>query len=164
MLLTRPLPRAIHVVIPNPTVVPVRERHERVRLEDLQDMQLPDGHWVGRVVVAWHPGSDFVGTAKGADSPEGQLRCAAEATAHALERATGNKVALQVLAVTAIEGFDTVLVVVSFEALDLVERLVGSCLIKEQPSRAAALAVLHATNRRLGAAVNDAARDETTPP
>ncbi len=61
------------------------------------------------------------------------------------------------LAVKAIEGFelDTVLVVVSFEALGLVEQLVGSCLIKEQSSRAACLAVLHAANRRLGAAVPD---------
>ncbi len=71
---------------------------------------------------------------------------------------TRNKVALQVLAVKAIEGFDTVLVVVSFEALGVVERLVGSCLIKEQPSRAAAHAVLHATNRRLGTLVNDIVR------
>ncbi len=143
---------------PNPTAVPAREPHDRVRLEAFEDMQLPDGQWVVRVVVAWHPGSDFVGTAKGADSPEGQLRCAAEATAHALERATGNKVALQVLTVTAIEAYDTVLVVVSFEALGLVEQLVGSCLIKEQSSRAAALAVLHAANRRLGTLVNDIVR------
>ena len=158
MLLTRPLPWAIRAVMPDPSAVPVREPHERVRLEGFEDMQLPDGQWVGRVVVAWHPGSDFVGTAKGADSPEGQLRCAAEATTHALERATRNKVTLQVLAVRAIAGFGTVLVVVSFEVLDLVERLVGSCLIKEQPSRAAALAVLHATNRRLGTLVNDIVR------
>ncbi len=144
--------------MPNPDAVPAREPHERVRLEEFQYMQLPDGQWLGRVVVAWHPGSDFVGTAKGTASPEGQLRCAAEATACAVARATGNKVALQVLGVTAIEAYDTVLVVVSFEALGLVEQLVGSCLIKEQSSRAACLAVLHAANRRLGMLVNDIVR------
>ncbi len=144
--------------MPNPTAVTVRKPHDRVRLEEFEVAQLPAGRCAGRVAVAWQPGSDFVGTAEGAGTPQGELRCAAEATARALERATRNKVALQVLAVRAIAGFDTVLVVVSFEAHDLEERLVGSCLIKEQPSRAAALAVLHATNRRLGTLVNDIVR------
>ena len=140
--------------MPHPTGVTVRDLQKRVRLEGFEVTQLPAGRCAGRVVVAWQPGSDFVGTAEGAGTPQGELRCAAEATARALELATLNKIALQVLAVTAIEGFDTVLVVVSFEARDLVERLVGSCLIKGQPSRAASLAVLHAANRRLGAAVH----------
>ncbi len=142
----------------DPTGVTVRELHKRVRLKGFEVTQQPDGRWVGRVGVVWHPGSDFVGTAERPDSPQAQLRCAAEATARALEGVTRNKVAVQVLAVKAIEGFDTVLVVVSLEALDLVERLVGSCLMKEQPSRAAARAVLHATNRRLGTPVNDIVR------
>ncbi len=144
--------------MPNPTAETVRTPRERVRLEGFEVEQLPDRRCAVRVAVAWLPGSDFVGTAKGTASPEGQLRCAAEATACAVERATGNKVALQVLAVTAIEAYDTVLVVISFEALGLVEQLVGSCLIKEQSSRAACLAVLHAANRRLGAAVPDIVR------
>ena len=144
--------------MPNPTAETVRTPRERVRLERFEVTQQPDGRCAARVAVAWHPGSDFVGTAKRPDSPQAQLRCAAEATARALEGVTRNKVGLEVLAVTAFEGFDTVLVVVSFEALGVVERLVGSCLIKEQPSRAAALAVLHATNRRLGTLVNDIVR------
>ena len=148
--------------MPDPTEVTVREPHKRIRLKGFEVTQQPDGGWVGRVGVAWHPGSDFVGTAERPDSPQAQLRCAAEATARALEGVTRNKVALQVLAVKAIEGFDTVLVVVSFEALDLAERLVGSCLIKERPSRAAALAVLHATNRLLGTVAPVTARDPET--
>lgn len=144
--------------MPDPTAVTVRKPHDRVRLKGFEVTQQPDGRWLGRVGMVGHPGSDFVGTAERPDSPQAELRCAAEATARALEGVTRNKVALEVLAVTAIEGFDTVLVVVSFEALDRVERLVGSCLIKVQPpSRAAALAVLHATNRRLGTLVNDIA-------
>ncbi len=99
MLLTRPLPWAIHAVMPDPTAVTVREPHDRVRLEEFEVAQLPAGRCAGRVAVAWQPGSDFVGTAEGAGTPQGELRCAAEATAHALERATRNKVALQVLAV-----------------------------------------------------------------
>ncbi len=144
--------------MPNPTADTARKPHDRIRLKEFEVAQLPAGRRAGRVAVAWQPGSDFVGTAKGAATPQGELRCAAEATARALELATRNKVALQVLAVKAIEGFDTVLVVVSFEVLGVVERLVGSCLIKEQSSRAACLAVLHAANRRLGLAVPDIVR------
>ncbi len=146
--------------MPNPTAETVRTPRERVRLEGFEVTQQPDGRCAARVAVAWQPGSDFVGTAEGADSPQGRLRCAADATARALQRASGSKVVIRVLAIQAIEGvgLDTVLVVVSFEALGLVEQLVGSCLIKEQSSRAACLAVLNATNRRLGAAVPDIVR------
>ncbi len=144
--------------MPNPTAETTRKPHDRVRLEEFEVARLPAGRCAGRVAVAWQPGSDFVGTAEGAGTPQGELRCAAEATARALELATRNKVTLQVLAVKAIEGFDTVLVVVSFEVLGVVERLVGSCLIKEQSSHAACLAVLHAANRRLGSAVPDIVR------
>ncbi len=147
--------------MPNPAAETVRPSRERVRLKAFEVEQLPDRHCAARVAVAWQPtrvalawqpGSDFVGTAEGADSPQGRLRCVAEATARALQRATQNKVQLRVLAIKAVEefGLDAVLVVVSFEALGLVEQLVGSCLIKEQSSRAACLAVLNAANRRLG--------------
>ncbi len=146
--------------MPNPTAETARKPRERVRLEGFEVEQLPDRRCAVRVAVAWQPGSDFVGTAEGADSPHGRLRCAAEATARALQRAAQNKVRLRVLVIKAVEGFglDTVLVAVSFEALGLVEQLSGSCLIKEQSSRAACLAVLHASNRRLGVAVPDIVR------
>lgn len=126
--------------------------HQRVRLKEFKITQLPDGRCTGRVIVAWHSGPDFIGTAKGTDSPEGQLRCAAEAAAHALEQATENKVALQVLAVKAIEPFDTIIVVISLEIADVVKRFVGSCLVREQIALGAVLAVLSATNRLLGTA------------
>ncbi len=144
----------------NPTAETVREPNERVRLEGFEVERLPDRRCAVRVTVAWHPGSDFVGAAEGRDSPQSQLRCVAEATTRALQQAARNKVQLRVLAIKAVKGFglDTVLAVVSFEALGLVEKLVGSCLIKEQSSHAACLAVLNATNRRLGSAVPDIVR------
>ena len=126
--------------------------HQRVRLKEFKITQLPDGRCTGRVIVAWHSGPDFIGTAKGTDSPQGQLRCAAEAAAHALEQATENKVALQLLAVKAIEPFDTIIVVISLEIADVVKRFVGSCLVREQIALGAVLAVLSATNRLLGTA------------
>ena len=129
-----------------------RDPNERLRLKEFEITQLPDGRCMGRVVVAWHTGADIIGTAEGADSPQGQLRCAAEAAAHALEQATDDKVALQVLAVKAIEPFDTIIVVMSLEIADVVKRLVGSCLVKEQMALGAVLAVLNATNRLLSTA------------
>lgn len=105
------------------------------------------------MTVGWHHGDGFVATAEAADSPQGQIRCAAEATALALERATRNKVTLQVLTVKEVEGSGTVLVVVSFALEDVMKRLVGACLAVERPSRGAVLAVLNATNRVLSLVV-----------
>ena len=131
----------------------VRDFHTRVKLEEFGITRLPGGRCLGRVTVGWHHGNDFVGTAEAPDSPHGQIRCAAEATALAVERATRNKVALQVLAVKEVEGFGTVLVVVSFAVEDVIKRLVGACLAVERPSRGAVLAVLNATNRVLSPVV-----------
>ena len=124
----------------------------RIRFEDFEFQQLPENRCSARVVLAWHPGDEYVGTAEGEDSPQGRLRSAAEAAAHALEAAANGQVGLTVLTVKAKaidETFETVLVIVSLS--DRVdhrsEHLVGSCLIKESAARGAVLAVLSATNR-----------------
>ena len=77
----------------------------------------------------------------------------------ALQEASGGKVSLEVLAVKAVEGFDTVIVVVSLasRADGVAERLVGSCLIQGQSTRGAVLAVLSATNRLFGKVVQGTA-------
>ncbi len=126
--------------------------HRRLRLGEFELVPAAAGRCKARVVLGWDEDGDFVGVAEGADSPSGQLRSAAEATARALETAAGDKVELKVLAVKAIEGFDTIIVVVSLgsRVQNQTERLVGSCLIKGQPARGAVLAVLSATNRLLG--------------
>ena len=130
----------------------VTRSEERIRFEDFELQQLPDKRCSARVVLAWHSGDEHVGTAEGEDSLQGQLRSAAEATAHALEAAANGRVGLTVLTVKALETFETVLVIVSLSgSVDhRSERLVGSCLIKESAARGAALAVLSATNRLLG--------------
>ena len=66
--------------MPNPTAETVRTPRERVRLEGFEVEQLPDRRCAARVAVAWQRGSDFVGAAESADSPQGRLRCAADAT------------------------------------------------------------------------------------
>ncbi len=121
----------------------------RVKFKDFVLQHLPDTLCSARVVLASPTGEEFVGTADGEDSAEGQLRTAAQATAHALEAVAHGQVELTVLAAKALRTLETVLVVVALasRADQRSERLVGSCLIKDQPARGAVLAVLDATNR-----------------
>ena len=129
-----------------------RSLEHRVRLTEFQlDSADVDGV-AARVVVQWAKNQMFAGEAKGDGTEMGRLRCSAEATAQALVEASEGKVDLQVLAVKAVAGFDTVIVVVSLasQAEGVAERLVGSCLIKGQAPRGAVLAVLSATNRLFG--------------
>jgi len=129
-----------------------RALERRVRLADFNCEASEANGCQARVVVQWASDQIFVGESKGDGSSRGSLRCAAEATARALMQASEGKVDLEVLAVKAVEGFDTVIVVVSLASQvgDVAERLVGSCLIAGQPPRGAVLAVLSATNRLFG--------------
>ena len=141
--------------------------HNRVRLEEFEVKQLPGGRCEGHVGVAWSPDRRFVGTVEGEDSPEGRVRCAAEATAIALEQATASALALEpasrekvglevldVIQVKAAHEYDVVLVLVSMTVGDDVTRIPGSCMSENQPTRAAVLAVLRATNRYLSTVVS----------
>ena len=125
---------------------------DRIQFEDFTLDQQPGSRCAVKVVLGWKPGDDFTGESDGVDSPTGQLRCAANATARALERAFGEDVQLSVLGVKAIKAFDAVLVVVSLtsHARGQDRRLVGSCMVEDEIARGAALAVLNATNRLLG--------------
>lgn len=135
----------------------VSEFHDRVRLEECEVKQLPGGGVEGHVTLVWNPDHRFVGTVEGEDSPEGRMRCAAEATAMALDRATAyalarepgsqKKVGFEVIDVHAAHEHDVMLVLVSITVGDVVTRVTGSCLSEDQPTRAAVLAVLRATNR-----------------
>ena len=73
----------------------VSDIHNRITFENLELEPLPNERCAGRVALAWRRGEDFVGTAECTDTPPGQLRCAAEATARALELAVENRVALE---------------------------------------------------------------------
>ncbi len=125
---------------------------DRIRFEDFTLDQQPGSRCAVQVVLGWKPGDGFSGKSDGVDSPTGQLRCAANATARALEQAFGEEVQLSVLGVKAIKAFDAVLVVVSLtsHSRGQDQRLVGSCMVEDELARGAALAVLNATNRLLG--------------
>ncbi len=134
----------------------------RVRLEEYGVSRVSHDRCAGRVRLSWPSGTGFVGTAEREDTPQGQLRCAAEATARALELATGEAIAIDILSVKMMDDFGTVFVVVGLETDKpkkgngiSVTRLAGACL-SEDPVRGAILAALSATNRLLGRAAKDA--------
>jgi hypothetical protein len=133
----------------------MNDRPRRIKLENCELDQEPGSGCTSSVELQWDPDNTFVGTAAAEDSPRGQLRCSAEATAQALKLASDGAVDLDILAIKAIEGFDTVLVIVAMrsEAAKISARLSGSCLIKGQLPQSAAMAVLDATNRLYGHAI-----------
>ena len=129
----------------------LREPYPRITFDDVVLDQVGD-RCSARVMLSLSPGVEMVGTAEGEASQHGRLRCAAEATARAIESAAPSQLELTVLTVKLIETVDAVLVVVSLAspANQDGERLVGSCLVKGQPDRSAVFAVLSATNRLVG--------------
>ncbi len=129
----------------------LREPHPRSTLEELVLDQVGD-RCSARVMLSLSPGVEIIGTAEGEASQRGRLRCAAEATAQAIEGATTDQLELTVLAVKLVETIDAVIVVVALasQASPDGQRMVGSCPVQGQPDRSAVLAVLSATNRLVG--------------
>jgi hypothetical protein len=128
------------------------DSNARVKFEDLDLETLPSGRCRSTVTLAWDDDNKFQGTAEGVSSEVGVLRCAAEATSRALEAAVDSRVQLELLGITTIKAFDTVVVVVSLASRfsDHTQRVVGSSVIDGNPAGAAVRAVLSATNRLLG--------------
>jgi hypothetical protein len=124
----------------------------RIRFEDLDFETLANGRCRSTVTLAWDENNRFVGSAEGVSSEVGVLRCAAEATSQALEAAVDGRVQLELLGITTIKAFDTVVVVASLASRfsDHTQRVVGSSVIDGNPAGAAVRAVLSATNRLLG--------------
>jgi hypothetical protein len=125
---------------------------ERLRFQDFAFQRLASGRCHAKVVLTWADGRQFTGEAEGVISQTGELRCCAEATVHALERAVQPKLGFELLGVKAVRAFDAVVVIVSLSARQEARssRLVGAYLAETDAPRGAALAVLNATNRILG--------------
>jgi hypothetical protein len=123
-----------------------------LKFQDFGFQRTPDGRCRAKVVLAWGDGRQFSGEAEGMTSQTGELRCAATASVHALEQASGRDAGLELLGVKAVRAFDATVVIVSLAAKDgnKLSRLVGSFLTETDPPRGAALAVLNATNRLMG--------------
>ncbi len=125
---------------------------ERLRFQVFSFDRLPDGHCRARVQLSWIDGREFVGECEGMTSQAGELRCAALATVQALDRAVRDDVQLELLGVKSVRAFDATVIIVSLsvQSEGHAWRMVGSYLTETDPPRAAALAVLNATNRVLG--------------
>jgi hypothetical protein len=92
-----------------------------------------------------------VGTATGGPPEREGLQASARAAADALMQAVGEKHLLEVHNVEMFEAFghSAVLVHLAAQVQDRTQALMGFCVAGADPARAAALAVLNATNRVL---------------
>jgi hypothetical protein len=128
------------------------DTHPRLRFAEFRLERLPSGRCSALVVLTGPGGARYEGGAEGLSSQAGVLRCAAQACAGALTQSVQGTMSFECLGVKAIRAFDATVVIVSLatrgEGVPM--RVVGSVLTEEDPTRAAALAVLNATNRLLG--------------
>lgn len=133
----------------NPTDPPPPE--QRLRFAEFEIERLPSGRCRASVLLT-HEGKEHRGESAGLASQAGEMRCAAEATVEALSRSTGGKLTLEIVGVKSVRVFDSMVVIVSISVRGegAPPRVVGSCLTEGDIARAAALAVLNATNRILG--------------
>jgi hypothetical protein len=124
----------------------------RLRLQTFEAHPEAGGRVAARVVLLQWDDKQIEGEAVCEDSPAGRLRCAADATARALERAVDGRITFDVLGVKTIHAFDCILAVVSLTGRleDSTERLVGSCIVSSENPRGIVLATLNATNRLVG--------------
>ncbi len=125
---------------------------ERLRFQDFSFERLASGRCRAKVVLGTGDGRQFTGESEGVISQAGELRCGAAATVRALERVVQPQLGFELLGVKAVRAFDATVVIVSLSARQEARssRLVGAYLTEDDPPRAAALAVLNATNRILG--------------
>ena len=125
---------------------------ERLRFAEFTIDRLPTGQCKARVVLSWQGEERFEGVCEGLTSPEGELRCSAQACVNALTEAVEGKIKFNLLGVKAVRAFDSTIVIVSLATHgdNSRRRIVGSVLTEKEVARAAALAVMNATNRLMG--------------
>ena len=126
-------------------------RRERLRFHGFSFTRSPNGQCVATVELDWMDGHMTTGRATGQSSPMGDLRLAAEAALHAIQTFVDGQLQFDLLGVKALRAFDANIVIVSVAQRrpEGQIRLLGSFLAEEDQPRAAALAVLNATNRLL---------------
>jgi len=128
------------------------DTHPRLRFAEFGIERLPSGRCSTSVLLVGPTGAKYQGESQGLASQAGELRCAAQACISALTQSVEGELSFECLGVKAIRAFDATVVIVSLAVRgeDMPKRVVGSVLTEEDPTRAAALAVLNATNRLLG--------------
>ena len=124
------------------------EQRRRVRFVAARMAAPRSGRAAAQVELEWG-GQTYSALQEGESSPPLELRLAATATLKALEGILRGRAQFSLLGVKSFRVFDTDVVVVLLRA-DNAAPLVGASLASADPHRAAALAVLNATNRVLG--------------
>lgn len=124
------------------------EQRRRVRFVAARMSSPRSGRAAAEVELEWG-GETYAERQEGESSPPLELRLAATATLKALEGILRARVQFSLLGVKSFRAFDTDVVVVLLRT-DGAAPLVGASLASGDPYRAAALAVLNATNRVLG--------------
>jgi hypothetical protein len=132
-------------------------RHEhRLRFANFEFTHLPSGHCHAKVDLDRPTGDVYSGTMEASGSSTVQLRCAALATLAALHKAVEARYSFELLDTTfellgvkSVHAFDGTVVVVGVIASrgERTWQLIGACASDDSLPRAAALAVLDATNR-----------------
>lgn len=141
-----------------PAAPPASETEPRRRLVRLVTAHMAreeDGQWWARVTLERADGGRYsVRTTCRPDTPQDQLRAGAEAAVQALRQATSIRdLRLEVREVGTFGAFDSTGVIVAVAVAQGAFRWtgVGVCPdMANDPVRSAAVAVLNATNRRLG--------------
>ena len=134
------------------TTPPPSSPPDRLRFAEFVLDRLPTGRCKARVVLTWQGEEHFEGVSEGLSSQAGELRCSAQACVTALTEAVEGKIKFDLLGVKAVRAFDATVVIVSLatHGAEIRRRIVGSVLTEDDVSRAAALAVMNATNRLMG--------------
>lgn len=122
----------------------------RARFDSLDLRGTRPGFIQARCSLSWED-DRFEGEAEEESSPMGELRAAANATIHALERFTEDELKFDLVGVKEVHVFDHNFVVVLLHSAEHADhRLIGTSMVRGDRGRAASLAVLSATNRLVG--------------
>ncbi len=122
---------------------------ERLVFSDFIFHRFPDGRCRAQVELTRISGGMFVGTREGKGTETVALRCAAQASVDAIQQVVESGRSFELLGVKSVHAFDSVIVIVSVGVTDQNghRRFVGTYVADEGAERAAAVAVLNATNR-----------------
>ncbi len=122
---------------------------ERLVFSNFIFNRVPDGRCRAHVELTRIGGGMFVGTREGRGTETVALRCAAQATVDAIQQVGESGRSFELLGVKSVHAFDSVIVIVSVGVTDQDgrRRFVGAYVADQGAERAAAVAVLNATNR-----------------
>lgn len=125
------------------------EQRRRVRFVAARMEPPRIGRAQARVELEW-AGQVHVGELEGESGPAPEMRLTALATLAALDHVLDGRVRFQLVGIKPMRAFDADVVVALLKSDVEGKSLIGAALEAEDPHRAAAVAVLNATNRVLG--------------